>query len=187
MPKSYRPYEPDQLLLMPPSLADWVPEDHLARFVGDVVASLDLRAIGAGAGDLVPILKALREREDERQPCRGGARCAARGARRCRLRRAPRPADARGDAGRLALSSGSPDDGGAGSAARAARGPARVHARRRRRALHLRGARGGRTTHQRRSRSRAAYKSDGGPNGNHQNGGSPSLFAMPFAVLALAA
>jgi transposase len=45
MAKSYRPYEPDQLLLMPPSLADWVPEDHLARFVGDVVASLDLRAI----------------------------------------------------------------------------------------------------------------------------------------------
>ena len=45
MPKTYRPYEPDQLLLMPPSLADWVPEDHLARFVGDVVASLDLRAL----------------------------------------------------------------------------------------------------------------------------------------------
>jgi transposase len=45
MPKSYRPYEPDQLLLMPPSLADWVPEDHLARFVGDVVTGLDLRAI----------------------------------------------------------------------------------------------------------------------------------------------
>ena len=45
MPKTFRPYEPDQLLLMPPSLADWVPEDHLARFVGDVVASLDLRTI----------------------------------------------------------------------------------------------------------------------------------------------
>jgi transposase len=45
MPKTFRPYEPDQLLLLPPSLADWVPEDHLARFVGDVVATLDLRAI----------------------------------------------------------------------------------------------------------------------------------------------
>jgi transposase len=45
MPKPFRPYEPDQLLLLPPSLADWVPEDHFARFVGDVVASLDLRAI----------------------------------------------------------------------------------------------------------------------------------------------
>jgi transposase len=45
MSKTFRPYEPDQLLLLPPSLADWVPEDHLARFVGDVVATLDLRAI----------------------------------------------------------------------------------------------------------------------------------------------
>ena len=25
MPKTFRPYEPDQMLLMPPSLADWVP------------------------------------------------------------------------------------------------------------------------------------------------------------------
>jgi transposase len=45
MPKTFRPYEPDQLLLLPPSLADWVPEDHLARFVGDVVGTLDLRRI----------------------------------------------------------------------------------------------------------------------------------------------
>jgi transposase len=45
MAKSFRPYEPEQLLLMPPSLADWVPEDHLARFVSDVVDTLDLTAI----------------------------------------------------------------------------------------------------------------------------------------------
>src|SRR5229473_5509909 len=45
MAKTFRPYEPDQLLLLPPSLADWVPEDHLARFVSDVVDSLDLTAI----------------------------------------------------------------------------------------------------------------------------------------------
>jgi len=45
MAKTFRPYEPDQLLLMPPSLADWVPEDHLARFVRDIVENLDLRAI----------------------------------------------------------------------------------------------------------------------------------------------
>src|SRR3989442_2741341 len=43
--KTFRPYEPDQLLLMPPSLADWVPEDHLARFVSDLVDTLDLSAI----------------------------------------------------------------------------------------------------------------------------------------------
>lgn len=45
MAKTFRPYEPDQLLLLPPSLADWVPEDHLARFVSDVVDTLDLTAI----------------------------------------------------------------------------------------------------------------------------------------------
>jgi transposase len=45
MAKRFRPYEPDQVLLMPPSLADWVPEDHLARFVREVVDTLDLRAI----------------------------------------------------------------------------------------------------------------------------------------------
>lgn len=34
----------DQLLLMPPSVRDWLPERHLAFFVLDVVAELDLRA-----------------------------------------------------------------------------------------------------------------------------------------------
>jgi transposase len=37
----------DQLWLMPPSLADWLPEDHLAWFVLDVVAEVDLRAFYA--------------------------------------------------------------------------------------------------------------------------------------------
>jgi transposase len=32
----------DQLLLMPPSVRDWLPEDHLAFFVVDVVSELDL-------------------------------------------------------------------------------------------------------------------------------------------------
>ncbi len=45
MAKTFRPYDPDQMLLMPPSLADWIPEDHLARFVRDVVEALDLSAI----------------------------------------------------------------------------------------------------------------------------------------------
>lgn len=45
MAKTFRPFDRDQLLLMPPSLADWVPEDHLARFVSDLVETLDLRAI----------------------------------------------------------------------------------------------------------------------------------------------
>lgn len=32
----------DQLLLMPPSMREWLPEDHLAFFVSEVVAELDL-------------------------------------------------------------------------------------------------------------------------------------------------
>ena len=45
MAKTFRPYEPDQLLLLPPSLQDWVPQGHLARLVSDVVDTLDLSAI----------------------------------------------------------------------------------------------------------------------------------------------
>jgi transposase len=43
--KTFRRYEPDQMLLLPPALSDWVPEDHLARFVSDLVDTLDLAAI----------------------------------------------------------------------------------------------------------------------------------------------
>jgi transposase len=45
MAKRYRVYEPDQLFLMPPSLREWLPEDHLAYFVSDLVDDLDLSEI----------------------------------------------------------------------------------------------------------------------------------------------
>jgi transposase len=45
MGKTYRAYLPEQDLLLPPSLRDWLPEDHLAYFVCDVVEQLDLSAI----------------------------------------------------------------------------------------------------------------------------------------------
>lgn len=45
MGKSYRPYYPDADLLLPPSLREWMPEDHLAYFVSDVVDQLDLSAM----------------------------------------------------------------------------------------------------------------------------------------------
>jgi len=45
MGKSYRPYYPDEELLLPPSLREWLPENHLAYFVSDVVDNLDLSAI----------------------------------------------------------------------------------------------------------------------------------------------
>ena len=44
MAKTYRPYVPEQDLLLPPSLRDWFPEGHLAFFVSDLVEQLDLSA-----------------------------------------------------------------------------------------------------------------------------------------------
>ena len=51
MPKGYRPYFPDQDLLLPPSLREWVAEEHLVYFVSDVVDQLDLSAIHAVYGE----------------------------------------------------------------------------------------------------------------------------------------
>ncbi|MGA3213938.1 MAG: IS1182 family transposase, partial [Terriglobales bacterium] len=47
MGKCFRADNIDQALLLPPSLHDWVAEGHLARFLADVVAQLDLRAMYA--------------------------------------------------------------------------------------------------------------------------------------------
>jgi len=44
MAKTYRPYVPEQDLLLPPSLREWLPEDHLAFFVSDLIDQLDLTA-----------------------------------------------------------------------------------------------------------------------------------------------
>ncbi len=47
--KTFRRYDPHQVLLMPPSLEEWLPEDHLGRFVSDLVDDvLDLAPILAG-------------------------------------------------------------------------------------------------------------------------------------------
>jgi transposase len=47
MGKPYKCYLPEQNLLLPPSLRDWLPDDHLAFFVSDLVDALDLSAITA--------------------------------------------------------------------------------------------------------------------------------------------
>ena len=47
MSKSFRPYDPEQQLLLPAALQEWLPEDHLAYFMSDVVDQLDLSAITA--------------------------------------------------------------------------------------------------------------------------------------------
>jgi transposase len=57
MAKGYRAYLPEQDLLLPPSLRDWLPENHLAHFVSDVVDEPDLSAI-----------ESLYEKEEQGQP-----------------------------------------------------------------------------------------------------------------------
>ena len=57
MTKTYKTYLPEQDLLLPPSLREWLPENHLAYCVSDVVDQLDLSAI-----------EAVYEEEDRGQP-----------------------------------------------------------------------------------------------------------------------
>jgi transposase len=47
MPTTYRPYQPNQILLLPPSVSEWLPEGHLAHFINDAVDALDLHAFHA--------------------------------------------------------------------------------------------------------------------------------------------
>ena len=54
MPREYRRYEPDQTLLLPPSLRDWLPEDHLAFFISDAIDAMDLSAFEARYGEEGP-------------------------------------------------------------------------------------------------------------------------------------
>ena len=44
---SYRPYEPQQEMLLPASLQDWLPKGHLAYFISDTIDALDLSARNA--------------------------------------------------------------------------------------------------------------------------------------------
>ena len=43
--RMFRPYDPDELWLLPPSPRDWLPEDHLAYFLSDLVDELNLQPI----------------------------------------------------------------------------------------------------------------------------------------------
>jgi transposase len=47
MEKRYKSYQPEQSLLFPPNIKEWLPEDHLAYFVSDVVDQLNLSEIEA--------------------------------------------------------------------------------------------------------------------------------------------
>lgn len=43
--RTFRPYDPEELWLLPPSPRDWLPEDHLAYFLSDLVDELNLQPI----------------------------------------------------------------------------------------------------------------------------------------------
>ena len=47
MGTTFRPYQPDQMQLLPQDLREWVPEGHLAHHVSDLVDALDLSAFYA--------------------------------------------------------------------------------------------------------------------------------------------
>ena len=38
--KTFRSYDQDQMFLLPPSLDEWLPDDHSARFISEVVEEL---------------------------------------------------------------------------------------------------------------------------------------------------
>jgi transposase len=63
MAYNFRKFDPHQLLLLPPNLDDWLPQQHLARFLADVVASLDLKPLlrryrnnGQGGAAFSPVM-----------------------------------------------------------------------------------------------------------------------------------
>lgn len=47
MPTTFRPYHPNQPMMMPPDLRDWLPRGHLAFQISDLVDSMDLAAFYA--------------------------------------------------------------------------------------------------------------------------------------------
>ncbi|MGH7001057.1 MAG: IS1182 family transposase [Stellaceae bacterium] len=47
MSDHFRPLDRDTLFLLPPSVQDWLPENHLARFVAEIVAKLELSSLRA--------------------------------------------------------------------------------------------------------------------------------------------
>jgi transposase len=53
MSRVYLSYDPEQQMLLPPDIREWLPEGHLAQFISDMVDALDLGAIirGYESGD----------------------------------------------------------------------------------------------------------------------------------------
>ena len=50
MSRDFREVDRETAWLLPPSVQDWLPEDHLARFVVEIVDSLDLGRLTSAYG-----------------------------------------------------------------------------------------------------------------------------------------
>ena len=48
MPTSFLPHEPKQDFLLPPTLSEWLPENHLAYFVSELIDGVNLQIFYAG-------------------------------------------------------------------------------------------------------------------------------------------
>jgi hypothetical protein len=53
-PKSFRPWNPEQTLLLLPSPVDWLPENHLVFFLLDLAGELDLEKSAPSTGSRIP-------------------------------------------------------------------------------------------------------------------------------------
>ncbi len=71
MSAPFRPYEPDQSLLLPPNLREWLGEGHVALFLMDVVRELDLGEI-LRYYDVAPVRDAKGEVVGERAKTKKG-------------------------------------------------------------------------------------------------------------------
>jgi hypothetical protein len=73
MEKTYLPYDQDQLLLLPPSVREWVKPGDLAHLIDDVVECLDLSTVYEaelrGAPPYHPVTGADRIEASRCQPC----------------------------------------------------------------------------------------------------------------------
>jgi hypothetical protein len=54
-PKTFRPWNPELTVLLPPSPVEWLPDQHLMFFLLDLVAELDQSAIVAVYEQRVPV------------------------------------------------------------------------------------------------------------------------------------
>ena len=89
MSKTYLPYDPDQQLLLPAALQEWLPPGHLAYFISDVVDQLDLSAITVRYEEERRARAALPSQDD-------GQSAALRLLHRCGILASHRPAAPRG-------------------------------------------------------------------------------------------